>query len=99
MIKARKGLKNPREKVREILTEKEYCLESQLDTADVYIGEGLKIIIDFSDKSISWLVPERRSQYYIGRILPYDPELSGNEIAEMIMDGAEEIGRREEVRE
>lgn len=99
MIKGRKGIKNPREKAKEILKAKGYCLEYELDEADSYIGEGLKIIVDFAEKGISWLVPEGHSQYYIGRTLRYDPTLSGDELADMIMEGARDIGRREKVRE
>ena len=99
MLKGRKGIKNPREKAKEFLTQKGWFFEGRFDGADSYIGEGLKIIVDFAGNTISWLVPEETSQYYIGRVLPYDPALSGDELAEMIMDGAREIGRRKALRE
>ena len=100
MIKSRKGIKNPRLKARDFLTEKGFFFETECGNADVYIGEGLRIIIDFDDDSISWLVPLKRSIYHIGRTLRFDPILSGDELADMVMEGAKEIGRtsREEFR-
>lgn len=101
MIKARKGIKNPRQKTKEILIGMGFCPEYETENADSYIGKGLKIIVDFSDNSISWLVPQKTSVYYIGRILKFDPALSGDELAEMVVAEAVEIdrARREEVRE
>lgn len=99
MLKGRKGIKNPREKAKEFLIQKGWFFEGRFDGADSYIGEGLKIIVDFAGNTISWLVPEKTSHYYIGRVLPYDPVLSGDELAEMIMDGAREIGRGKALRE
>lgn len=93
MIKARKGIKNPRVKCAELLGQKGYCHEAELDNADTYIGNGLKIIVDFSDRSITWLIPQRHSIYHIGRVLSFDPLLSGDEIAEMVLDEARNIAK------
>ena len=101
MIRGRKGIKNPRDKAKEFLTQKGWFFEGRFDGADSYIGEGLKIIVDFDEHSISWLVPTSPSHYYIGRSLKYDPMLSGDELADMIMEGAKEVGKsiREKIRE
>lgn len=99
MVRGRRGLKNPRQKAIDILTAKGWSVSGESIDADVLATDGMRIVIDYGEHTISWLVSERSSQWLIGRILGFDPVLSGDEIADMVMEGAVDIGRREKVRE
>lgn len=99
MVRGRRGLKNPRQKAIDILTAKGWSISGSSIDADVLATDDIRVVIDYGEHTISWLVPERSSQWLIGRILRFDPVLSGDEIADMAMEGAVDIGRREAVRE
>lgn len=99
MVRGRRGLKNPRQKAIDILTAKGWSMGGSSIDADVLATDGMRVVIDYGEHTISWLVPERSSQWLIGRILAFDPVLSGDEIADMVMEGARDIGRREKIRE
>ena len=85
---ARKGVAKPREKVRSMVLELGWTIISDSYEADFYERNGQVIGVDYINHLVMWLRESRMMQgFWMGRILGYDPILSGSEIFDMLMDG------------